>query len=69
MAAVTVPRLVIHGARDNTPLAGNREWVAGQANVRLLVIEGAGHWRTRAAAWRAPSRGARRSRTARVMWT
>ena len=35
---------MIHGARDNTPLAGNREWVAGQANARLLVIEGAGHW-------------------------
>lgn len=44
LAVVTVPRLVIHGARDNTPLAGNREWVAGQANVRLLVIDGAGHW-------------------------
>jgi pimeloyl-ACP methyl ester carboxylesterase len=39
-----VPRLVIHGARDNTPLAGNREWVAHQPNARLLVVEGAGHW-------------------------
>jgi pimeloyl-ACP methyl ester carboxylesterase len=44
LAAVTIPRLVIHGARDNTPLAGNKEWVAGQANARLLVIDGAGHW-------------------------
>lgn len=39
-----IPRLVIHGARDNTPLAGNREWVTGQPNARLLVVEGAGHW-------------------------
>ena len=39
-----IPRLVIHGSRDNTPLEGNREWVAGQPNARLLVIEGAGHW-------------------------
>lgn len=39
-----IPRLVIHGARDNTPLAGNREWVAGQPNARILVVEGAGHW-------------------------
>lgn len=44
LAEVTVPRLVIHGAADNTPLAGNREWVAGQPNARILVIEGAGHW-------------------------
>ena len=39
-----VPRLVIHGARDNTPLAGNREWVADQPNARILVVEGAGQW-------------------------
>ncbi|HEX6434232.1 MAG TPA: alpha/beta hydrolase, partial [Gemmatimonadales bacterium] len=39
-----IPRLVIHGARDNTPVEGNREWVAGQPNARLLVVEGAGHW-------------------------
>ena len=39
-----VPRLVIHGSRDNTPTAGNREWVAGQPNARILVVEGAGHW-------------------------
>ena len=39
-----LPRLVIHGERDNTPLQGNREWVAGQPNARLLVVPGAGHW-------------------------
>ena len=33
-----------NGARDNTPIAGNREWIAGQPNARLLVVEGAGHW-------------------------
>jgi pimeloyl-ACP methyl ester carboxylesterase len=44
LAKVDIPRLVIHGAQDNTPLEGNREWVAGQPNARLLVIEGAGHW-------------------------
>ncbi len=35
---------LVHGSRDNTPLAGNREWVAGQPNARLFVVEGAGHW-------------------------
>jgi pimeloyl-ACP methyl ester carboxylesterase len=44
LAAVTIPRLVIHGARDNTPLEGNEEWVRGQTSARILVIEGAGHW-------------------------
>jgi pimeloyl-ACP methyl ester carboxylesterase len=39
-----IPRLVIHGTRDNTPVAGNREWAAGQPNARLLLVEGAGHW-------------------------
>jgi pimeloyl-ACP methyl ester carboxylesterase len=39
-----LPRLVIHGERDNTPIEGNREWVTGQPNARLLVIPGAGHW-------------------------
>lgn len=41
---VDIPRLVIHGEKDNTPLEGNREWVRGQANARLLIIRGAGHW-------------------------
>jgi pimeloyl-ACP methyl ester carboxylesterase len=44
LSRLAVPRLVIHGERDNTPLAGNREWVAGQQHARLLVIPGAGHW-------------------------
>ena len=44
LGKVSVPRLVIHGALDNTPLAGNQEWVAGQSNARILVIPGAGHW-------------------------
>lgn len=44
LSRVTIPRLVIHGAADNTPLQGNREWVTGQPNARLVVIEGAGHW-------------------------
>lgn len=44
LSSVSIPRLVIHGARDNTPLAGNEEWVTGQPNARLLVIEDAGHW-------------------------
>jgi pimeloyl-ACP methyl ester carboxylesterase len=41
---VTIPRLVVHGAADNTPLEGNREWVTGQPNARLVVIDAAGHW-------------------------
>ncbi len=44
LARVSVPRLVIHGERDNIPLDGSREWVAGQPNARLLVVAGAGHW-------------------------
>jgi proline iminopeptidase len=44
LARVTIPRLVIHGARDNTPLAGNQEWVTGQPNARILVVSDAGHW-------------------------
>jgi pimeloyl-ACP methyl ester carboxylesterase len=41
---VRIPRLVIHGERDNIPLDGSKEWVAGQPAARLLVIHGAGHW-------------------------
>jgi pimeloyl-ACP methyl ester carboxylesterase len=44
LARVTVPRLVIHGARDNIPLDGSREWVAGQPAARLLVVPDAAHW-------------------------
>jgi proline iminopeptidase len=39
-----VPRLVIHGERDNIPVTGTKEWVAGHPESRLLVIRGAGHW-------------------------
>ncbi|UCC72820.1 MAG: alpha/beta hydrolase [Gemmatimonadota bacterium] len=41
---VTIPRLVIHGAEDNIPLQGAKEWAAGQPHARLLVLQGAGHW-------------------------
>ena len=44
LARVTLPRLVIHGELDNTPLAGNCEWVVGQPNARMLIVRGAGHW-------------------------
>lgn len=41
---VSIPRLVIHGDRDNFPVEGAREWVAGRPNARLLVLRGVGHW-------------------------
>ncbi|HVH38213.1 MAG TPA: alpha/beta hydrolase [Sphingomicrobium sp.] len=41
---VTIPRLVIHPLQDNIPLAGSREWVAGQANARILTIDRSGHF-------------------------
>jgi proline iminopeptidase len=44
LSRVRIPRLVIHGERDNIPLEGNKEWVARQPEARLLVIPGAGHW-------------------------
>ena len=44
LAKVGIPRLVIHGDQDNTPLEGNLEWVTGQPNARLLVVSPAGHW-------------------------
>ncbi|HEX8263037.1 MAG TPA: alpha/beta hydrolase [Allosphingosinicella sp.] len=44
LASVTIPRLIIHGERDNIPLAGSEEWVMGQPNARLRVIAGAGHF-------------------------
>jgi proline iminopeptidase len=42
--ALAVPRLVIQGEKDFIPMAGSREWVAGNPNARLLVIERAGHF-------------------------
>ena len=44
LEALDVPRLVIHGADDAFPVEGSREWVAGHANDRLLVLEDAGHF-------------------------
>lgn len=44
LSHVKIPRLVIHGERDNISLAGSKEWVAGQGQARLVVIPGAGHW-------------------------
>ena len=41
---VSIPRLVIHGEKDNIPLEGNIEWVAGQPNARLIIVEDAGHF-------------------------
>ena len=44
LAQMKAPRLVIHGELDNTPLAGNKEWVEGVPDAKLVVIKGAGHW-------------------------
>ncbi|NOT09872.1 MAG: alpha/beta hydrolase [Gemmatimonadales bacterium] len=44
LSRVSIPRLVIHGEKDNTPLEGNEKWILGQPNARLLVIPNAGHW-------------------------
>jgi proline iminopeptidase len=43
-AALTVPRLVIQGEKDFIPMAGSREWAAGNPNARLFVIPGVGHF-------------------------
>ncbi len=44
LASVAIPRLVVHGERDNIPLAGSEEWVRGLPNARLILIRGAGHF-------------------------
>ena len=44
LSAVAIPRLVIHASRDNIPLAGSEEWVRGQPNARILLIENSGHF-------------------------
>jgi len=44
LARVSIPRLVVHGELDNTPLAGNCEWVTGHPSARLALVRGAGHW-------------------------
>jgi proline iminopeptidase len=41
---VQIPRLVIHALQDNIPLKGSNEWVAGQANARLMTIDRSGHF-------------------------
>lgn len=44
VAALEVPRLVIHGREDGIPLAGARAWVEGFPNARLIVLSPAGHF-------------------------
>lgn len=44
LSRVDIPRLVIHGERDNIPIESSREWVAGQPRARLLVVPRVGHW-------------------------
>lgn len=44
IAAVDVPRLVIHGDSDAFPVDGSREWVPPGSNARLLILDGAGHF-------------------------
>ena len=44
LAKVTIPRLVIHPLQDNIPFEGNKEWVRGQPNARLLTIDQSGHF-------------------------
>lgn len=41
---VTIPRLVIHPLQDNIPLTGNQEWVRGQSNARILLVDRSGHF-------------------------
>jgi pimeloyl-ACP methyl ester carboxylesterase len=44
IAKVTIPRLVVHGEKDNIPLAASEEWVRGAPNARLFVVPDSGHW-------------------------
>ena len=44
LAALEIPRLVVHGREDGVPLAGARAWAAGYPNARLLVLSPAGHF-------------------------
>jgi proline iminopeptidase len=43
LAALDVPTLVVHGARDVVPESASREWASALSGARLLVIPGAGH--------------------------
>jgi pimeloyl-ACP methyl ester carboxylesterase len=40
---ISVPALVVEGARSNIPLDATREWVVVMPNARLLLIPDAGH--------------------------
>ena len=40
---LTMPVLVMEGARTNVPLDATRAWVSALPNARLLLIEDAGH--------------------------
>jgi pimeloyl-ACP methyl ester carboxylesterase len=44
LAALRVPRLIIHGREDGIPLEGARAWAAGFDQARLLVLSPAGHF-------------------------
>jgi proline iminopeptidase len=44
LKSVEIPRLVIHGAKDNVPFGASREWVAGQSDARLMVVDDVGHF-------------------------
>jgi proline iminopeptidase len=44
--ALPVPRLVVHGEKDFIPLAGSQAWAQGNANARLVVMPGIGHYPT-----------------------
>ncbi len=43
LARLTMPVLVMEGARTNVPLDATRSWVSALPNGRLLLIEDAGH--------------------------
>jgi proline iminopeptidase len=44
LGKVSIPRLVIHPLQDNIPLTGNQEWVRGQPNARIVLIDRSGHF-------------------------
>lgn len=44
VAALDIPRLVIHGREDGIPLEGANAWAAGHPQARLLVLSPSGHF-------------------------
>jgi pimeloyl-ACP methyl ester carboxylesterase len=44
LSRVRIPRLIIHPLQDNIPLEGNKEWVRGQSNAKILTIDQSGHF-------------------------